>query len=90
MLDPKSWVKKSEPVFSRTKDVFGPGHCSFVKSRDGTEDWIIYHSAKTSGAGWNRQVSIQKFGWNIDGSPDFGRPVSPGVPLPVPAEERFP
>ena len=86
VLDPKSWVKKPEPVFARTHDVFGPGHCSFVKSRDGAEDWIIYHSAKTSGSGWNRQVSMQKFGWQADGSPNFGSPVSPGVPLRAPSE----
>ena len=74
----ESWVKQPVPVFSRTPDVFGPGHCCFVKSPDGTEDWIIYHAAKTSGAGWNRNLRAQKFTWNADGSPDFGSPVSNG------------
>jgi GH43 family beta-xylosidase len=85
VLNSSSWVKKSVPVFSRTKDVFGPGHCSFVRSPDGREDWIVYHSAKYSGAGWNRHVNIQRFQWNADGSPDFGTPISPGVPMPVPS-----
>jgi GH43 family beta-xylosidase len=85
VLDPKSWVKHPAPVFSRTKDVFGPGHCSFVKSRDGTEDWIVYHSAKSSGAGWNRRVNLQRFSWRTDGSPDFGEPISAGVVLPEPS-----
>ena len=88
VLDPKSWLKKPGPVFARTKDVFGPGHCSFVKSPDGTEDWMVYHSAKFSGAGWNRRVNLQRFTWNTDGSPNFGVPVSAGVPLPIPAEAR--
>jgi GH43 family beta-xylosidase len=88
VLDPKSWVKKAEPVFARTQDVFGPGHGSFVKSRDGAEDWIVYHSARKSGAGWNRQISIQKFDWNPDGSPHFGRPVPPGAPQPAPSDAR--
>ncbi len=88
VLDPKSWVKKPIPVFSRTQDVFGPGHCSFVKSPDGKEDWIIYHSAKSSGAGWNRRVNMQRFTWNLDGSPDFGKPISAGVPLSVPSEAK--
>ena len=65
--------------------MFGPGHCCFVKSADGTEDWIIYHGAKYSGAGWNRSLRAQKFMWLADGSPDFGKPVSPDIPLPVPA-----
>ena len=68
VLDPKSWNKKPAPVFSRTAEVFGPGHCSFVKSRDGQEDWIVYHSAKKSGSGWSRKVNMQRFalecGWN--------------------------
>ncbi|MCB1126391.1 MAG: glycoside hydrolase family 43 protein [Verrucomicrobiae bacterium] len=84
-LDPASWVKKPTPVFSKTRDVFGPGHCSFVKSRDGLEDWIIYHSARSSGAGWNRRINLQRFGWHADGSPDFGQPIAAGVPMPAPS-----
>lgn len=85
VLDPKSWIKKSSPVFSRTKDVFGPGHCSFVKSRDGKEDWIVYHAAKFSNAGWYRDIRMQRFNWLPDGSPNLGIPVSPGIPLPEPS-----
>lgn len=84
----ESWIKKPEPVFSRTADVFGPGHCSFVKSPDGKEDWIIYHAAKYSGAGWNRNVRAQKFTWTADSSPNFGTPVSIGIPLPLPSGDR--
>ena len=84
-LRAESWVKKPVPVFSRTPDVFGPGHCCFVKSPDGTEDWIVYHAAKYSGAGWKRDLRAQKFTWAADGSPDFGTPMSAGVALPVPA-----
>ncbi|HPU55176.1 MAG TPA: glycoside hydrolase family 43 protein [Verrucomicrobiota bacterium] len=87
VLDPKSWVKKPTPVFSGTDDVISPGHASFVKSPNGTEDWIVYHVAKHRGAGWNRQVHMQRFTWNEDGSPNFGKPVAPGVPIPLPADE---
>ncbi|MBN2477309.1 MAG: glycoside hydrolase family 43 protein [Pirellulales bacterium] len=87
VLDPHAWVKKAEPVFSRTADVFGPGHASFTTSPDETEHWIVYHAAKYAGAGWNRNVRIQKFTWNDDGSPNFGTPVSTGVPLAIPSEK---
>lgn len=87
-LRAESWVKKTVPVFSKTKDVFGPGHCCFVKSPDGMEDWIIYHAAKFSGAGWNRDLRAQKFSWRADGSPDFGVPVSSGVLLTMPAGKK--
>jgi GH43 family beta-xylosidase len=84
-MKPASWVKQSKAVFARTADVFGPGHCSFVKSPDGKEDWIVYHAARRKGGGWDRDVRIQKFGWAADGSPEFGTPVSPGVALPEPS-----
>lgn len=87
LLDPASWRKQPEPVFSKTDRVFGPGHASFVKSPDGKEDWIVYHAAIASGAGWNRNVRAQPFRWNEDGSPDFGEPLAPGALLPVPSGE---
>ncbi|NHM30990.1 family 43 glycosylhydrolase [Bacillus sp. C11] len=45
LMDPSSWTKKDTPVFQSANGVYGPGHCSFVKSPDGSEDWIIYHKA---------------------------------------------
>jgi GH43 family beta-xylosidase len=89
-LDPKSWVKNPEPIFSATDDVFGPGHCSFVKSRDGKEDWIVYHSAQSKGSGWRRQINMQRFSWNADGSPTLGRPIPPGKLMPVPSGDLLP
>ncbi|MCU1275235.1 MAG: hypothetical protein JWO48_2666, partial [Bryobacterales bacterium] len=81
----ESWVKRCDPVLSRTADVQGPGHCCFVKSRDGREDWILYHSNKYAGVPWKRQINMQRFTWNADGSPYFGRPISPGVEFPEPS-----
>jgi GH43 family beta-xylosidase len=88
-LDSNSWNKHPEPVFKKNPDagVFGPGHASFVKSPDGSEDWIVYHAAKFQGAGWNRNVRMQKFTWNEDGTPNFGKPVSAQTLLPVPSGE---
>jgi GH43 family beta-xylosidase len=86
VLDPHSWIKKSEPVFSHTSEVFGPGHCSFVKSPDGKEDWIIYHAHTGPGTS-RRDVRIQRFTWNADGSPHFDFPVSPMDVLQAPSGE---
>lgn len=85
LLDRANWIKHPQPVFSRTKTVFGPGHASFVKSPDGSEDWIIYHAAKYESGGWDRNIRMQKYGWNADGNPNFGTPVTEGVELEVPA-----
>lgn len=87
-LNPKAWRKSSKPLFFRTPEVFGPGGASYVKSPDGTEDWIIYHSARKQGSGWYRKINAQPFSWNQDGSPNFGIPVPPGEALAVPSGEE--
>ena len=68
-------MKLSQPVFS-TNDVFdSPGHSSFTKV--GQTDWIVYHTSKYKGSGWERHVLAQPFAWNEDGSPNFGSPLKP-------------
>ncbi len=89
-MDSAAWSKYAKPVFSPTETVFGPGHCSFVKSPDGTEDWIVYHAAVTSGSGWTRNLRIQKFAWDKLGVPDFGIPVDEGVDLEEPSYRGAP
>ncbi len=85
-MNPDSWTKKRMPVFGRTGTVFGPGHASFVKSPDGSEDWIVYHAAKKQGAGWNRNTRMQRFTWSADGDPCFDYPVSEGIDIPEPSK----
>ncbi|MGO4544621.1 family 43 glycosylhydrolase [Paenibacillus sp. 2TAB23] len=77
-LNPDSWTRTND-VFVATSDVSGPARAGFVKSADGTEDWMIYHSRvyKDTGRNWWRQVNLQQIGWNSDGTPDFGTPISP-------------
>lgn len=83
-MDPGSWIKTG-PVFTRAPGVHGPGHNGFAKSPDGTEDWIVYHAKRDTTPGWDRVIRMQPFGWNADGSPDFGEPVPSGRPIPVPS-----
>ncbi len=83
-MDPASWIK-SGPVFTPTADVHGVGHNGFISSPDGREDWIVYHAKIHPTPGWERVIRIQKFGWNADGSPNFGTPVPSGKPVRVPS-----
>jgi GH43 family beta-xylosidase len=82
----ENWIKTG-PVFEGNDKVFGVGHCSFVKSPDGTEDWIIYHSKKSTNPGWERDVRMQPFGWRPNGTPDFGKAIPAGVPVKLPSGE---
>lgn len=91
VLNASSWTKKSTSIFKKYSDanggVYGPGHGSFTKSLDQTEDWLIYHAAKASGTGWDRSVRLQKFTWNADDSPNFGNPFPTNLALNVPSGE---
>jgi GH43 family beta-xylosidase len=83
VLDPNAWVKHG-PVFKKTDQVWGVGHCSFVKSLCQTEDWIVYHSKSSPEPGWkDRDVHAKRFEWSSDGFPDFGTPM-PRTIVPVP------
>ena len=87
LLDPDNW-KKTGPVFQGNSQVYGVGHCSFVKSPDNTEDWIIYHSKKSTTPGWERDVRMQSFQWNADGTPNFGTAVPAGKAINLPSGEQ--
>lgn len=90
-MQPASWTKTPTPVFVKNPagQAFGPGHNGFFKSKDGTEDWIIYHANPRTGLGCSdyRSTRMQKFTWKADGTPDFGTPVSLGSALPRPSGE---
>jgi GH43 family beta-xylosidase len=85
------WTKSPTPVFSKnvSGSVYGPGHNSFFKSKDGTEDWILYHANSASGKGCTdaRAPRMQKFTWNQDGTPNFGTPVNMFTNITKPAGE---
>ncbi len=88
LLNPASWSKRSQPIFQSGNGLYGPGHHSFTKSPDGTEDWIMYHTAKSNNSGWNREIRLQKFTWNADNTPNLGTPVNPNVPIALPSGEK--
>jgi GH43 family beta-xylosidase len=89
-LRSESWTKSPAPVFQGTGTVFSPGHNTFFKSPDGTEDWIVYHAndSATGACDMNRSPRIQRFGWNGDGTPNFGKPMPLVADLDVPSGER--
>ncbi len=90
-LEAASWTKSASPVFTKSAEggVFGPGHNGFFQSPDGSEDWIIYHANPRSdqGCGDLRSPRMQKFTWNADGTPNFGKPVAIYTLLPKPSGE---
>ncbi len=92
LLDPRSWTKSTSAVFweDPQASVFGPGHNTFFQSPDGKEDWILYHANAASGQGCSnfRSPRAQRFTWNPDGTPNFGRPLPTSQPLQKPSGTR--
>ena len=90
-MQPSSWTKSQTPVFvkSATNRAYGPGHNGFFKSKDGTQDWIIYHANSNPGEGCGdrRNPRMQSFTWNADDTPNFGEPVNIGTPITKPSGE---
>lgn len=86
-----NWSKSPSPVFTKNPSggAFGPGHNTFFKSVNGTEDWILYHANPSSGLGCGdaRNPRMQKLSWNADGTPNFGQPVAIGAAITKPAGE---
>jgi GH43 family beta-xylosidase len=90
-LNAADWTKSPQPIFTKNVagNTFGPGHNSFFKSVNGNEDWIIYHANTNSGDGCGdkRNVRMQKFNWNADGTPNFSNAQPTNVQMPVPGGE---
>ena len=94
-MDPASWVKKEQPVFSGLYEsdnagylMGGVGHASFTTSPDDKEYWIHYHSMKADGKGWSdRYAYMQKFTFDENGDPVFGFPADPAKPMTRPSGE---
>ncbi|MDR2627723.1 MAG: family 43 glycosylhydrolase [Dysgonamonadaceae bacterium] len=90
-----NWTKSASEVFYRCDDtssrdgVNGVGHCSFTKSPDDSEDWIVYHVKNRNDNTWEsgRSTFIQQFTWKADGTPDFGTPVGWGEAVALPSGE---
>ncbi|MDQ3683089.1 MAG: glycoside hydrolase family 43 protein [Bacteroidota bacterium] len=90
-LVPANWTKTPTPLFMKNTSgsAYGPGHNTFFKSVDNTEDWILYHANPSSGQGCGdtRSPRMQKLTWNADGTPNFGQPVATGVAITKPSGE---
>ena len=86
-MNAASWTKHDKPLLATGHGTIAPGHSTLVKSPDDKEWWLVFHTAKRPGAGWDRQVNIRKV--TIDektGSPIVD--VSEEGPIRLPAGEK--
>ena len=64
-MDPDAWRKSSRPVLATSPGISGPGHASVVPTSDHT-GWVIYHTHRMPGSGWDRQVRMAPYVWDAD------------------------
>jgi GH43 family beta-xylosidase len=82
LLDPASWTKHPAPVFTTNADngIYGTGHNAFTVDEDGN-DLLVFHARAYEEIigdpldNPDRHCRVQPFGWNEDGTPDFGEPL---------------
>ena len=82
LLDGYSWHKSEKPVFvsSERHHLYGPGHNSFTRSEDDTQDVLIFHARPEKNKAGdpldnpNRHANAQIFSWDDKGFPVFGEP----------------
>lgn len=90
------WTKyDGNPILSKTDAVEGPGNGMFVKSPDGTELFIVYHTHYKPGQVGPRKVAIDRarFERNPKGEPDIlviDGPTSTPQPMPSAAQISMP
>ena len=88
---PASWKKSTTSVFTKNPGnrAYAPGHNGFFVSKDGQEDWLVYHANNNPNEGCfdKRNPRMQKFTWNADGTPNFGSPVAINTPIAKPSGE---
>lgn len=87
LLNPTSWTKSPEPVFSSSTEnkVYGPGSISFLPSPDGKEQYILYHARGDQNGSTFRTLRLQRIEWGTNGIPVLGSPVAEGMSLSKPS-----
>ncbi|MVA74513.1 family 43 glycosylhydrolase [Auraticoccus sp. F435] len=91
--DLAQWRTHDRPLLQRhdAAGVFGPGHHSFFRSPDGTEDWIAYHAKNTSEYTYEwRSTRAARVGWDAEGLPLIDPPVALGTDVVVPSGDPGP
>lgn len=74
-LNPSAWRKETLPVFQKTEEIWGVGHCCFARHPE-AGDLLFYHAKTSRAEGWDdRHVRVQPFSWSPDGLPHFGQPL---------------
>lgn len=91
LLDPSSWHKHPEPVFSKCEEtgVLGPGHLSFFSTPD--QLYILYNGKSRfpdMHAVDNRSCRMQPVSWGENGIPVLGYPVREDSVLLAPVPVR--
>ncbi len=92
LLEPASWSKSQDPVFSHSAEnnVYATGNISFIPSPDGTETYFVYQASASINAlnMDQRSPRMQKVEWDKDGFPVLGIPLSESAEIIKPSGSK--
>ena len=76
LLDPLSWTKSQQPLFTSgdLTHFYGSSNVAMVPSPDGSRQLLLYEGTWHDGEGWQRSIFVKPVAWTDDDLPDFGRP----------------
>ena len=76
LLNPQSWTKMQEPLFTSDDSdrLYGSSNISIVPSVDGKQHLLLYEAYRHVGNVWQRSVLLKPMSWNEKGLPEFGKP----------------
>ena len=83
ILNKNNWVRNSNVLLTQGNGVYATGHASFTRSKDGKEEYVVYHAYESNSLD-HRIVRIKKFTWQND-IPVIGKPESTDSKVKVPS-----
>ena len=79
LLNPESWHKSDEPVFTSAPEnnIYGPSDICTVPSIDGSKTYLLYDAKQKTKEGTVKSIYMQELEWDEKGMPVFGKPQKP-------------
>lgn len=77
LLNPRSWKKSSEPVFSSIPEdsIFSPSDICIVNGKKGSEPQLLYETKYFVNGDMRKDIRLKSINYDKNGFPVFGKPL---------------
>ncbi len=76
LLNPQSWTKSQEPLFTSDdiNKLYGASNISLVPTPEGKLEHLLYEAYHFENGEWLRSIFLKPMAWDNEGLPSFGKP----------------